>query len=92
MRHAEGFTRYGGAAGTEFAHEAGFDAFMTGSAYAGLLCLTQAAEALPAQPEAPTYTNAVAGSGEATPPAAEPQPQAVQVWAHSMHTLPFWLA
>lgn len=52
VRHAEGFTRYSGVAGTEYAHEAGFDAFMTGAAYAGLLSLTHAARALPEQPEA----------------------------------------
>lgn len=56
VRHADGFTRYSGAAGTEFAHEAGFDAFMTGAAYAGLLSLTQAANALPPKDDAPEAT------------------------------------
>ena len=74
--------RYSGAAGTEFAHEAGFDAFMTGAAYAGLLCLTQAAEALPAPLEASTSTVG-AGDGTSAVPALKPQP--ARVWYPTCH-------
>jgi hypothetical protein len=72
VRHADGFTRYSGVSGTEYAHEAGFDAFMTGAAYAGLLSLTKAAEALPPQPDAD-------GSTASEPPATADAP-ALMAW------------
>ena len=37
--------RYGGAAGAQYAHEAGFDAFMTGAAFARLLPIAAASNA-----------------------------------------------
>ena len=45
MAHADGFTRYSGAEGAAYAHEAGFDAFMTGSVFACLLDLKRASDA-----------------------------------------------
>lgn len=66
VRHADGFTRYSGAAGADFAHEAGFDAFMTGSAYAGLLSLAKAAEALPPHAAGVECTTTTAAAASVT--------------------------
>ncbi|GLC34625.1 hypothetical protein PLESTB_001241100 [Pleodorina starrii] len=46
VRHAPGFGGYAGASAAEKAHEAGFDAFMTGAAFARLLRLMAAKAAL----------------------------------------------
>lgn len=43
VEHAPGFRRYAGVEGGSYAHEAGYDAFMTGAAFAGLLRLQEAA-------------------------------------------------
>lgn len=45
VAHAEGFERYQGTQGAAFAHEAGFDAFMTGAVFATVLELQRAADA-----------------------------------------------
>jgi hypothetical protein len=45
VEHAPGYTRYSGVAGAELAHEAGFDAFMTGACFAALLPLSAASDA-----------------------------------------------
>lgn len=42
VEHAQGFTRYSGTEGAAFAHEAGFDAFMTGAVFAAVLELQRA--------------------------------------------------
>jgi hypothetical protein len=44
--HSEGFVRYSGAAGAEFAHEAGFDAYMTGAVFSQLAVLVAANQVL----------------------------------------------
>jgi hypothetical protein len=48
VEHALGFTRYSGAQGAEHAHEAGFDAFMTGACFAKLLPLIATSQAMQA--------------------------------------------
>jgi hypothetical protein len=46
VEHAEGFVRYKGTEGIEFAHEAGFDAFMTGAVFSQLSVLLAADKVL----------------------------------------------
>lgn len=62
VAHAEGYERYAGAATEAFAHEAGFDAFMTGAAFAALVRLHEAALAAAgaAPPPAPGAAPALA--------------------------------
>ena len=42
VRHAEGFGRYAGVEGAGLAHEAGYDAWMTGAVFGALLRVAQA--------------------------------------------------
>eukprot|EP00892_Ulva_mutabilis_P009389 jgi/Ulvmu1/6822/UM031_0026.1 len=72
VEHAEGFTRYAGSEGAASAHEAGFDAFMTGAVFANLLELkrasdtsTAAAAATPELLSRPTHPAASSGGPDA---------------------------
>ncbi|GIL72176.1 hypothetical protein Vretimale_341 [Volvox reticuliferus] len=74
VRHAPGFTGYVGAS-IEKAHEAGFDAFMTGTAFARLLRLVAARAAM--QSGSATADLGSSGGAPATAvdiPAASPEP------------------
>lgn len=70
MRHAAGYTRYSGAKAAEYAHEAGFDAYMTGACFTQLLPLVAAQAAMQAASKGPILDGRPVLAGSAPAPEA----------------------